>query len=110
MTRAQQAFYLENNSFSDDMKSLGLGITTETEHFKYEISSSEDDMTIMTATAVDENLSSFTGAVFVIPNDDGYASTEAIVCQSEKASNQAPATPTVSATGDISCAPGSSEL
>ena len=104
MTRAQQAFYLENNSFSDDMESLGLGITTEIEHFKYEISSREDDMTIMTATAVDENLSSFTGAVFVIPNDDGYASTEAIVCQSKKASNQPPANPTVSANGDLSCA------
>lgn len=110
MNRAQQAFYLENNSFSDEMESLGLGIATETEYYKYDISLSEDDVTIMTATALDKNLSSFTGAVFVIPNDDGYASTEAIMCQSEKASKQAPATPTVSASGDLSCALGSSKL
>ena len=112
MTRAQQALYLENGSFSDEIEELGLGIFAETDRYRYNISLSEDDMVVMTAMPLEgEKLSSFTGAVFLVPeNDEDYATTKAIVCQSEKPSEKPPATPTISALGDLACAPNSNEL
>ncbi|AUB40864.1 Type II secretory pathway, pseudopilin PulG [Nostoc flagelliforme CCNUN1] len=39
MNRAQQAYYLENNTFAaqDDFGKLGLGVKTQTENYKYGI-------------------------------------------------------------------------
>lgn len=111
MNRAQQAVYMEDNRFSDDMEKLGLGIPAETEHYKYDISMTEDDMTVMTATPLERKLSSFTGAVFIVTEgDEDYATTKAILCQSKKPSKQTPAIPTLSAAGDLACASDSNEL
>ena len=41
MNRAQQAFYLENSRFTDDLGALGLGISAETEFYNYEIDGSQ---------------------------------------------------------------------
>lgn len=37
MNRAQQAYYLENNRFAAQLNQLGLGIQSDTEHYKYRI-------------------------------------------------------------------------
>jgi len=37
MNRAQQAFYLENGSFSADLGALGLGIASQTQFYNYDI-------------------------------------------------------------------------
>ncbi|MEH2412799.1 type IV pilin-like G/H family protein [Nostoc sp.] len=37
MNRAQQAYYLENNSFTASIGALGLGIATQTANYKYQV-------------------------------------------------------------------------
>jgi len=37
MNRAQQAFYLENSQFTEDLGALGLGIASQTEFYNYDI-------------------------------------------------------------------------
>jgi len=43
MNRAQQAYYLEQNEFSDTVVELALGINDDTENYSYEISSPGGD-------------------------------------------------------------------
>ncbi len=40
MNRAQQAYYLENNEFSDAINLLGLGIASTTDNYQYSITTS----------------------------------------------------------------------
>lgn len=109
INRSQQAFRLENSSFTGDIEQLGLGISSETERYKYEITISDDDMAAVTATAKERGIKSFVGAVFVVETDEGWNSTVAIVCQSDRPSKSAPSLPSVTASGELQCAPGSSE-
>jgi serine/threonine protein kinase len=37
MNRAQQAYFLEENAFRDDMEKLGIGLTTQTKPYSYSI-------------------------------------------------------------------------
>lgn len=40
LNRAQQAFYLEQNAFSTDITTLGVGISSQTVNYKYKITGS----------------------------------------------------------------------
>ncbi len=42
MIRGQQAFFLDNNRFSDDLTALGLGLDQETENYSYHIENHGD--------------------------------------------------------------------
>lgn len=103
INRGQQAFYLENEDFTGDIASIGLGISAETDSYRYKIALAEDDMTVVHATPIEKRRSSFTGAVFLAPTDEGYETTKAIVCQSKGDSKVAPATPILSASGELAC-------
>jgi type II secretory pathway pseudopilin PulG len=108
INRGQQAFLLENSKFAEDIDQIGLGIQSESENYKYEITILDDDMTATTATAKTRGIRSFIGAVFIIDDDEGYATTKAIWCQSNRPSKSAPSLPSVSKGGEPQCASGSS--
>ena len=107
INRGQQAFRMENSSFAEDIDEIGLGIPFESDHYKYEITISDDDMTAATATAKTGGIRSFVGAVFIVNDDEGYATTTAIGCQSNRPSKIAPSLPSVE-DGEPQCASGSS--
>ena len=108
INRGQQAFRMENSSFAEDIDEIGLGIPSESDHYKYEITISDDDMTAATATAKTGGIRSFVGAVFIVSDDEGYATTKAILCQSNRPSKSAPSLPSVAEGGEPQCASGSS--
>lgn len=109
INRGQQAFRLENPGFADDIDQIGIGISSETDYYNYEVTTADDDMTAATATAKQGGLRSFVGAVFVLEDDEGFTTTKAILCQSNRPSRSAPSLPSVSADGELQCASGSSE-
>jgi hypothetical protein len=108
INRGQQAFRLESSSFAETIDEIGLGLPSESDHYQYEITISDDDMTAATATAKTGGIRSFVGAVFIVEDDEGYATTKAIWCQSNRPSKSAPSLPSVAEGNEPQCASGSS--
>lgn len=110
MSRAQQAYYLENEKFTTKIEELGIGIKSETENYSYKIlpQGNQRQSVMMTAQAKRPGLRSYTGAVFVVKSNDERL-TVAQLCETDEPSMTPPAMPatprTVSA--EIQCATGS---
>ncbi|MEH2137240.1 type IV pilin-like G/H family protein [Nostoc sp.] len=91
MNRAQQAFYLEKNSFASqaDFGNLGLGVATQTTNYIYKIADGGAGSTIATnqaKTVVDTApLKSYVGGVgVVVQAGTSEATTVAILCEADK--------------------------
>ncbi|PHM07046.1 type IV pilin-like G/H family protein [Nostoc sp. 'Peltigera malacea cyanobiont' DB3992] len=89
MNRAQQAYYLENTSFSSAIGSLGLGIATQTVNYKY-VASVLSGGTVVTNQGIVVNanapLKSYVGGVEVTTQAaTGEATTVAILCEANNA-------------------------
>jgi hypothetical protein len=110
MSRAQQAYYLENDKFSTKLEELGLGINPETENYRYRIvpQGNQRESVMMTAQAKSPGLRSYTGAVFVVKVKDENL-TVAEICETDEPSSTPPAMPAAPKTGttEIQCPPGS---
>ncbi|MEQ8382558.1 MAG: type IV pilin-like G/H family protein [Coleofasciculus sp. A1-SPW-01] len=90
MNRAQQAYYLENNSFVNDTKDiglLGLGIATLTTNYKYVIDGQPSQITNRAQqVAPAAPLKAYIGPVNVgTVQGTGEATTLAILCEGNEA-------------------------
>lgn len=114
MNRAQQAHFIERQRFAIKLEDLGIGVPPETDSYRYEIVVGEDDRSVMmTATAKQPNLSSYTGAVFTFTTDDGSEMTIAEICKGNQPSTSPPIMPIRPNTSDnmrIECPPGSTAI
>lgn len=95
MNRAQQAYYLEEESFSTEIPFLGLGIQAETNHYRYGIV--DDESTLLARRVVQYALSkgeispSYLGVVFVEFNANAEAvRTYSTLCESVGAGTISP--------------------
>ncbi|WP_341527865.1 type IV pilin-like G/H family protein [Nostoc sp. UHCC 0302] len=96
MNRAQQAYYLENNSFAgkDDFGKLGLGVKTQTENYTYGIRDASTTMvTNYAQLKVDKSpLKVYLGGVGVSTvKATSEATTVALLCESDLPGNNADA-------------------
>ncbi|MEH2258810.1 type IV pilin-like G/H family protein [Nostoc sp.] len=90
MNRAQQAFYLENTSFSNEIGTLGLGIATQTVNYKYQINgggTGSSQVTNQAATVLSNApLKSYLGNVGVTTQAaTSEATTIAVLCEASQA-------------------------
>ncbi|MEH2420605.1 MAG: type IV pilin-like G/H family protein [Nostoc sp.] len=92
MNRAQQAFYLEKNSFASqaDFGTLGLGIATQTTNYVYKIAGGGGTNTVVTNQAATvlatAPLKSYVGGVgVVVQSGTSEATTIAILCEANAA-------------------------
>jgi type II secretory pathway pseudopilin PulG len=109
INRAQQAYFLEKNQFSQKIDDLGLGIKSETTNYNYQITVAEKDMTVATATAKVDGLKSYTGAVSLVQIVAiGENTTIAILCESDAATKTAPSSP-ILVNNSLQCPSGSSD-
>ena len=88
---SQQAYYLENDTFSPSLEALAIGLESESKRYVYSISLEGKDKAIATATAKRDGLRSYTGAVFVLANN----TTRSVICKTDVASKTAPAAPSL---------------
>lgn len=113
MTRAQQAYYLENNKFSRTIQELGVGIRPETDNYRYRIvpQGNQTQRVMMTAQAKRSGLRSYTSAVFVVKVRNESLTVGAI-CQTDKPSSTPPTLPGAPRSGStqIQCPAGSQRL
>lgn len=108
MNRAQQAFFLEKSEFANTLEDLGLGLEPETDNYSYKISATSDGGAVMTATAKNDQLKSYTGVVFLDQPEQKV--TKAVICETDDPS-QTPPDVSVDVVGpDFQCPAGSSAL
>lgn len=113
MNLAQRAYYLENKKFAKEISELGLGIKAETENYRYQIIAQKDSnrSVMITATAKRPELKSYTGAVFVVKNNNEELTISG-VCETAKPSSTPPTMPqALSNTQEkIQCPTGSNQV
>ncbi|MDF5717612.1 MAG: type IV pilin-like G/H family protein [Rhizonema sp. NSF051] len=91
MNRAQQAFYLENNTFAAqaDFSKLGLGIATQTTNYVYAINGGGANTTAATNQAQlvlpKGPLKAYIGGVMVGTTATSEATTLAVLCEAASA-------------------------
>ena len=119
MNRAQQAYYVEKNSFSNSIDNLGLGIKKDTSVYSYRILSPmnpvqnveelkslpvEKERAIALASPKKPGFKSYMGIVWTFQISDGQATTKSIVCEWE--GNLYPSILPEISNQQISCPPG----
>ncbi|OLP18927.1 hypothetical protein BST81_08420 [Leptolyngbya sp. 'hensonii'] len=98
MNRAQTAYMIENEIFAATLSDLGLGIQTQTVHYRYSISPVEGiignnaTLTINNqSVSLNANLRSYAGGValgFVATDDHTEAVVLTVLCETRQASKQ----------------------
>ena len=99
INRGQQAYRLENKTFSNTIDKLGLGIQIKTEFYTYGNANEPNTMAVISgdsttptrsssiyvnATPQDTALLGYTGATYVLQDTAGNATTTALLCVSDK--------------------------
>ena len=86
MNRAQQAVYLENQSFTAVFSDLGLSMVNSTDNFSYSATGVDTDSVTNLGTSKKTDIKSYVGGTFYIPSTttapEGATST--ILCESNK--------------------------
>ncbi len=109
MNRAQQAYFLEEGNFTDNISKLGLGISTETTNYTY-----SSHATLLSAinysVSRQSDLKSYVGGVFLgRVEETGESTTLAILCETkDKGTNRPPAP--ILEDGMLQCAPGTKSV
>ena len=91
LNRAQQTYYLENQTFTNDITSLGIGISN-TNNYSY----SAETISLITndvankAKALNVDLKSYVGGVF---KDTVAGTTKVILCEADNAGQSDPGEP-----------------
>ncbi|MEG4055872.1 MULTISPECIES: type IV pilin-like G/H family protein [unclassified Microcoleus] len=112
--RGQQAYFAEKNAFSSSIKALGIGIETETTHFKYSIRSTKK-AAFNYAVAKGNKSKSYVGGVFLVPAKKfepnaakEERTTTSILCEADSPGIIKPAEPTYE-NGKIACGKGTTQ-
>ncbi len=95
INKGQQFYYAENNTFSNSISPLGLGIKTQTTNYNYSAIATKN-AAFSYGVARSDNLLSYVGAVFLVPvspADKNEKTTVFIVCAANYPGNIQPANP-----------------
>lgn len=104
INRSEQAFFLENDRFTNNLNELGVGIKPETDNYRYQVfllrglpvSRPEFATAVWSiATPKKPNLKSYSGVVWAGNASNGSdVLTSTILCESEQPTANMPARPT----------------
>ncbi|WP_269546377.1 type IV pilin-like G/H family protein [Coleofasciculus chthonoplastes] len=109
MNRAQQAYFLEEGNFTDNIGELGLGISTETKNYTYSIHATILS-SIHYSVSRKADLKSYVGGVFLGDAEEtGELTTFAILCETKDKGTNRPPSPIVE-DGMVQCAPGTESV
>jgi type II secretory pathway pseudopilin PulG len=117
MNRAQQAYYLDNQAFSNSLESLGIGIRTQTINYEYSTRATKTAaFNYGIARKGTKNIKSYVGGSFLVPatNVDPKAdkkemTTVGILCEALRPGSTKPSDPTLQ-NGVPTCGSDTKEL
>lgn len=82
MNRGQQAYYLEQSGFAPDIKTLGIGVPTETGYYKYDTAGpANGTQATSTAQVLKGSVKEYSGIVWITPDAAGNSTSLARVCK-----------------------------
>jgi prepilin-type N-terminal cleavage/methylation domain-containing protein len=96
LNKSQQAYYVEKNAFSDSIKTLGVGIQTQTTNYKYACKLINDGTASLggqcTAQNPDDSTTSplrrYGGFTYIVDaTDTSDATTTSTICETDKNEN-----------------------
>jgi type II secretory pathway pseudopilin PulG len=115
LNRAQQAYFLEQNTFTNSIDKLGVGIKTQTENYNYSIRATPKAV-FNYGVAQKDDLKSYVGGVFAVPAKEipNSASSDeiltlAILCQANSLGTTRPVEPTYK-NGQVACGSGTKDV
>lgn len=111
MNKGQQAIYAEDGAFSNSVNALGLGIKTQTTNYNYSTISTKN-AAFSYGVARSNNLTSYVGAVFLVPVSQAAnkeKTTVSILCAANSPGNTQPPDPILQK-GNPVCATGTELL
>jgi len=109
MNRAQQATYAEDGAFSNSINALNLGIKTQTTNYNYSTISTKN-AAFSYGVARSNNLTSYIGAVFLVPVSQAAnkeKTTVSLLCAANSPGKTQPPDPILQ-NGNPVCAAGTS--
>ena len=109
MNKGQRAKYAEEGAFSNSMNALGLGLKTQTTNYNYSIIATKN-AAFNYGVARSNNLTSYVGAVFLVPVSQAAnkeKTTVSILCAANSPGNTQPPDPILQKANPV-CAAGSS--
>ena len=109
MNKGQQAIYAEEGAFSNSVNALGLGIKTQTTNYNYSTISTKN-AAFSYCVARSNNLTSYVGAVFLVPVSKAAnkeKTTVSILCAANSPGKTQPPDPILQ-NGNPVCTAGSS--
>ena len=110
LSRSQQAYFMEKNKFSPTIDYSGTGIKAEdSKYYKLAIVSLQPKQVVMSATAKQDDVKSFSASVFVI-NNAGMKTLMSIVCSTDAPSKTPPIGVAPPQSGVLTCPIGSSVI
>lgn len=115
MNRAQQAYFLEKNAFTNSIGELGIGIRAQTENYDYSIRTTPKAV-FNYGVSRKNGVKSYVGAVFVVPTTHSNSSaagnemtTVAIMCEANSPGTARPTAPIYQKSEPV-CSPGTKKL
>ena len=90
MNRAQQAYFLEAEQFSESVADLGLGIADGTENYQFQITMLDDLAVRNVALPKDASGTTYAGFVWIATLDDGSRLSMAQICEGPYSSEPPP--------------------
>ncbi len=94
INRAQQAFWLENERFADDLESLQIGLSEDTETYSYTLTLQNPSLVTSQAIAKSPEGYHIVGATHVYDDfDSGFPSTITILCEKSEPGGPVPSAP-----------------
>ncbi|MEG4988849.1 type IV pilin-like G/H family protein [Microcoleus sp. BR0-C5] len=116
MNKAQQTYLVDKSSFSNSFEALGLGLKTETLHYKYSTRATKQAAFNYGVSKNQKELKSYIGGAFLVPASQVNAKapkneirTAAILCEADSPGIIKPAEPTYE-NGKIACGKGTIEV
>lgn len=107
MNRAQQAYFIGNNTFSGSIENLGVGISNSKEYVYSTVP--KESAAFNYAIAQKQNFKSFVGGVFVVLDSENKSKTIAILCKTDLPGKTTPPAPTLQE-GKPVCAEGTTRV
>ena len=109
LLQQQTEFFAKQKRFAATIAELGSNIPADTPNYAYTTSVLQSKQVIATATAKQEGLPSYTGALFTVKDDKGAETTISTVCLTSKPSKLPPAAPQMIGK-EVQCPSGASKV
>jgi hypothetical protein len=110
LLQQQQEFFAKQKRFAASLAELGTSIPASTPTYSYSTSVGQSKQAIATATAKQDDMPSYTGAILIVKDDKNNDTLVPAICFTSTSSKKTPPPPPQLVGKDVQCPAGASKL